>query len=140
MKLIDYIDFIIKSLFEKFPNLSECSYYFDKYSETHFISINDPTLLSTEAFCAFDSEITMGFYDLSFQGSICFISDHSIFSEDKFEKRKNPFIVHNIEEIIFHYDLFKLNQKILYSSVFSHSFDFNQDIPVDPEVKYKLAA
>jgi hypothetical protein len=140
MKLIDYIDFIIKSLFEKFPNLSECSYYFDKCSETHFICINDPNILSTETFCAFDSEITTGFYDLSLQGSICFISDHSIFSADKFEKQKNPFIVNNTEEFIFQYDSLKLNQKIQYSSGYLHSFDFNQDIPVDPEVKYKLAA
>lgn len=138
MNLIDYIDFIIKSLFDKFPNISECSYYFDECSETHFININDPNLLSTEAFCLFDSEITLGFYDLSFQGSICFISDYSIFSKKQFEIRVNPLITFNIEELFIQNNSFILDQNV--PITFSPSFEFAHDIPVDPEIKYKLAA
>ena len=140
MNLTDYMDFIIESLFTKFPNLSECSYYFDECSETHFIKVNDQNLLSTEAFCVFDSEVTLGFYDLSFQGSLCFISDHSIFSEEQFEKRKNPFIGYNMEELFIQNNSFILDQRIQYPFVFSPSFAFADDNPVDPEIKYKLAA
>ena len=70
MNLIEYIDFTIKSLFERFPNVEKSSYYFDECSETHFIHVNDPKLLISESFSSFDSEITLGFYDLAFNGSL----------------------------------------------------------------------
>jgi hypothetical protein len=140
MNPTDYIDFIIKSLFDKFTNLSECSYYFDECSGTHFININDPNLISSEAFCVFDADITAGYYDLSFQGAICFISDYSIFPEEQFKMRRNPFIAINIEELFVQNNSFKLDAWIPSQFVFSPSFEFAHDIPVDPEIKYKLAA
>ncbi len=140
MNLIDYIDFTVTALFERFPNITECSFFFDEYSDTYFINVNDPKLFASEAFCIFDSEITLGFYDLSFQGAICFVSDYSIFPKDQFEKRTNPFVVSTIEDLFLKSNSFKLDQMTPYPFVFSPSFEFAHDIPVNPEIKYKLAA
>jgi len=140
MNLIDYIDFTVKTLFERFPNISECSLFIDECSDTYFIHVNDSKLLSSEAFCVFDTEITLGFYDLSFQGALSFISDHSIFPEEQFEKRSNPFISFNIEDIYLKTNSFRLDQTTPYPFVFSPLFEFAHDISVNTEIKYKLAA
>ena len=140
MNLIEYIDFTIKSLFERFPNVAESSYYFDECSETHFINVNDPKLLISESFSSFDSEITLGFYDLAFNGSLCFISDYSIFVEMMFQRRINPFIGKGSEDTILQGRPYTINTQAAFPFNFLTSLEFEKDKPRDSYINYRLAA
>ncbi len=140
MNLIEYIDFTIKSLFERFPNVAESSYYFDECSETHFINVNDPKLLISESFSSFDSEITLGFYDLAFNGSLCFISDYSIFDEKMFQRRINPFIGKGSEDTILQGRPYTINTQAAFPFNFLTSLEFEKDKPRDSYINYRLAA
>ncbi len=140
MKLTEYIDFTLKSLFERFPNVAEASYYFDKCSDTHFIHVNDPKLLVSESFSSFDSEITFGFYDLAFNGSLCFISDYSMFDEKMFQRRNNPYIYSGIEDTIIQGKPFTINTLTAFPFIFLTSLEFEKDKPRDSYINYRLAA
>jgi hypothetical protein len=140
MNLTEYIDFTIKSLFEKFPNVAESSYYFDECSETHFIHVNDPKLLNSESFSSFDSEISLGFYDLNFNGSLCFISDYSIFDERMFQKRNNPYLYSDIEDAITEGTPYTINTLSAFPFNFLTSLEFEKDKPGDLFINYRLAA
>jgi len=140
MNLTEYIDFTIKSLFEKFPNVAESSYYFDECSETHFIHVNDPKLLISVSFSSFDSEISLGFYDLNFNGSLCFISDYSIFDERMFQKRNNPYLYSDIEDAITEGTPYTINTLSAFPFNFLTSLEFEKDKPGDLFINYRLAA
>jgi len=140
MSLTEYIDFTIKLLFERFPNLAESSYYFDECSETHFIHVNDPKVLISESFSSFDSEITLGFYDLAFNGSLCFISDFSIFDEMMFQRRNNPYLYSGIDEAITEGKSYAISTLVAFPFNFLTSMEFEIDKPGDLYINYKLAA
>lgn len=140
MNLTEYIDFTIKSLFERFPNVAESSYYFDECSETHFIHVNDPKILISESFSAFDSEITLGFYDLAFSGSLCFISDYSIFDEKLFQRKNNPYLYSGMEDAITVGKPYIINTLAAFPFNFLTSPEFQKDKAGDLYINYRLAA
>ena len=140
MNIIEYIDFTMKSLFERFPNLAESSYYFDECSETHFIHVNDPKLLASGPFSTFDSEVTLGFYDLAFDGSLCFISDYSIFDEKLFQSRNNPYICSGIDDTITQGNPYTINTPAAFPFNFLTSLEFEKDKPAGSYINFRLAA
>ena len=93
MKVSTFINSTINKIFEKFPNLNECYYSYDEYSNTHFIKIPSLKLFNSDEFAKLDADISLLFYNTNFEGSLCFISEDSLTTLENCEKIENPHII-----------------------------------------------
>jgi hypothetical protein len=75
--MTDFIQNTITDIFKAFPEVKECFYSFDKYSNTHFIRVESASVYESEEFAKLDAEISMKFYNLGVDGSLCLISPES---------------------------------------------------------------
>jgi hypothetical protein len=105
MTVSDYINQTIVKIFERFPNLSECAYYYDACSETHFIKVPSVSVYESDEFSILDAEVSINFMDSDFGGSLCFITDDSVINYGDFKIRRNPYV-----EISEHLKSFTINQ------------------------------
>ena len=105
--ITDFIKNTINDIFSAFPKLKECLYSFDKYSNTHFIKIDSVSIYNSEEFARLDGEISVEFYSLGVDGSLCIISPESqtdLIDPEAF-LNKNLLEVSFISDGIIHYNI-----------------------------------
>lgn len=128
----EFLKNIIENIFEAFPNLSDCIYSYDRFSDTHFIMIQSKSIYESELFARLDADISMKFYNLGQQGSLCFISPDSQISMENprtFINKRLPKAVtvvngglnYSIPDIFFSFPI--VNQCFLVHNSIVKSFD-----------------
>lgn len=141
--IIDFIQNSIADIFKTFPNLNECIYSYDKYSNTHFIKIESLSVYNSEDFAKLDADISIKFYELGVEGSLCFISSESqvdlmnplsFFNSIIPENSKiiDGVLNFNIADIFYVHSI--MSQNILIQDMFTESFN------PDNSITYSLAA
>lgn len=86
----DFIENTINKLFDTFPNLYSVNYYFDEYSNTHFVKIDSIEIFNCDNFAKFDGEISLLAYKLNLESSICFISNDIVIDKVLYKEVINP--------------------------------------------------
>jgi hypothetical protein len=128
----EFLQNSIEDIFRAFPNLSDCIYSYDRYSDTHFIMIRSNSIYESELFARLDADISIKFYNLGQQGSLCFISPDSqismanprIFVNKTLPKAVtavNGVLNYSIPDIFFSFPV--VNQSFLVHNSIVKSFD-----------------
>ena len=123
MKISTFIHNSINKIFEKFPNLNECIYSYDKHSNTHFIKVPSLKLYKSIDFAKLDADISILFYNNNFEGSLCFISEDSVTTFDDYEIFENPYNAIDKEFDLFISNNFVITDKYYYKDVFDENVE-----------------
>jgi len=140
--IAEFIKNTINEIFLAFPKIKECIYSFDKYSNTHFIKIDSLQIYNSEEFAELDAEVSVKFYNLGIDGSLCILSPESQIELANSESFLNSKVLEesNISEGIIYYntvDLFyfhAVTNNVLLNYFFDESFN------PDNSITYSLAA
>jgi hypothetical protein len=140
--ITDFIKNTINEIFKAFPKIKECIYSFDKYSNTHFIKIDSIEIYNSEEFAKLDAEISIDFYNLGTEGSLCIISPESqtdLFNTESYINQ-NLLQESYVDAGMIYYNIIdSLVYVPTYNDFLLHNF-FDESFKPDDSTFYPLAA
>lgn len=140
--ITDFIKNTINGIFTSFPEIKECIYSFDIYSNTHFIKIDSIEIYNSEDFAKLDAEISINFYNLGIDGSLCIISTESqtdLFNTESYINR-NQLQQSYVDAGLIYYNIIDSLAFIPNYNDFLFENFFDESFNPDNSTNYSLAA